>query len=94
MTVRRFVSVPGDYLLSKSENLALVTEMTETEFLTAIASLSRRMSAGPDERNKDFYKYAAALLIPGLMTISKDIMDGADLPSSFLKALIIPLRTK
>ena len=47
-----------------------------------------------DGLNNDFYKDTSVVMVPALVIISNQILNGADLPLSFLAALIIPLRKK
>lgn len=92
--VQRFVRIPTERILLKADNEALLAKFSEAEVLAAVSSLNRHKSAGPDRLNNDFYKDTKALLIPALVDVSNQILDGADPPPSFFKALIIPLRKK
>ena len=60
--------------------------------LHAVKALSRHKAAGQVGLNNDYYKDTSALMVPAMVIISNQILDGADLPPSFLTALIIPLR--
>ena len=72
--------------------MALYTRVTEAKVLTAVASLNRNQEAGPDGLNNNFYKDTPSLLVPALVAISNQILEGADPPLSFLEALIILIR--
>ena len=62
--------------------------------LLDVQGLSRHKADGQDGLNNDFYKDTAALMFPALVLISHQILDGEDLPPSFSKTLVIPLRKK
>lgn len=68
--------------------------VVEAEVLQAINDLSRHKSAGPDGLNNDFYKDTAVLLVPVLVVVCNEILQGAPMPPSFLEALVTPLRKK
>ena len=68
--------------------------ITEAEVLLAAHGLSRHKAASEGGFNNNFYTDTATLLMPALVIISKEIVNEAHLPLSFLAALIIPLRKK
>ena len=92
--MHKFVTIPEDKRLSCLDNERLLRPITEAEVLLAVQELSRHKSAGQDGPYNDFYRNTSALMLPALVIISNQILDGVDLPPSFLKALIIPLCKK
>ncbi|KAE9101583.1 hypothetical protein PF005_g14691 [Phytophthora fragariae] len=89
-----FVKIPEKRKVRPEDNYDLMREITTTEIATAIESLSRQKAVGEDGLNNDFYKDAGGILIPLLTKLSNDILQGAEPPESFRRAMIIPLRKK
>ncbi|KAE9032264.1 hypothetical protein PR003_g5465 [Phytophthora rubi] len=91
---KQFVRIPRERELSTGDNEHMMGPITEAEILAAIAALNRHKAAGPDGLNNDFYKDTQALMVPALERVCNGIMNGDEMPPSFLEALIIPLRKK
>ena len=89
-----FVTIPEAKRLSHFDNEHLLRPITEAEVLYVVKVLSRHKAAGQDRLNNDYYKETSALIVPAMVIIINQILDGADLPPSFLTALIIPLQKK
>ena len=62
--------------------------------LSAVYGLSLHKAASEDGLNNDINNDTSALLLPALVVISNEIINGANLPSSFRAALIIPQQKK
>ena len=92
--LRHFVALTSDRIVTTAENRALTADITEAEVVLAIRALSRHKAPGTDGLGNDFYKDLQSLLVPPLVEIANEIIQGAQPPKSFMEALIIPLRKK
>jgi exonuclease III len=89
-----FVQVPASRRVTQKQNTELMETITTAEVIKAISDLNRHKAAGPDGLNNDFFKDIEALLVPAMVAIGNELLQGAEPPKSFLGSLIIPLRKK
>ncbi|KAF4137390.1 putative reverse transcriptase domain-containing protein, partial [Phytophthora infestans] len=89
-----FVKNPKEQQLKTEEPNELAQAFTEFEARNAIDHLKRHKSGGTTGLNHDFYNDFKDELAPGLTKVFNYILNGDDITSSFLEAIIVPLRKK
>ena len=93
-SLQHFATIPMEQRLAALHNDRLLWPITEAEVLLAAHGLSRHKAASEGGFNNIFYTDTATLLMPALVIISKEILNGANMSPLFLAALIIPPRKK
>ncbi|EGZ30441.1 hypothetical protein PHYSODRAFT_411873, partial [Phytophthora sojae] len=92
--LKAFATVPLERRVQLEDNKRLLVPITEDDLLAAVADLQRNKAGGEDGLNNDFYLDLAVSMIPRLVTVCNDLLQGSPPPDSFLKAVVVPLRKK
>ena len=85
---------PDEQRLTALDNGRLLRLITEAEVFSSAHRVSRHKAAGEDGLNSDLFKDTSELLVSALVIISNEVLNDANVPPSFLAALIIPQRKK
>ncbi|KAK1929575.1 LINE-1 retrotransposable element ORF2 protein [Phytophthora citrophthora] len=92
--LRKFHTVPEAQRLSPDEKVSLVNLILEDEVLSAINQLPRGKSGGTTGLSHDFFKDFKVEMAECLTMVYRAIQKGAEVPSTFLDAVVVPLRKK
>ena len=90
----KLLQVPASKRATKSWNDLIMAPIQPDDVETAIKSLQRHKAAGLDGLPNDFYKDCELELVPTLISLYNQLLNGAEMPASFADSLIIPLRKK
>lgn len=95
-SLKNFAAIPRDRKFRIEDNKRLMAAVTEEELRlsTAVAALQRRKAADVDGLYNDFYRDLSTAMVPRLVGVCNELLQGHKPPYSFLKAVVIPLRKK
>ncbi|OWZ18662.1 hypothetical protein PHMEG_0007213 [Phytophthora megakarya] len=74
---------PVERKVSKQDNYRLMVPISEDDLLEAVAELQRHKAAGVDGLNNGFYLDLAPVMLPRLVAVCNEILQGQALPESF-----------
>ncbi|TYZ57613.1 hypothetical protein PybrP1_008569, partial [[Pythium] brassicae (nom. inval.)] len=86
------VSTPDSRKVPPEWNAQFTSEVNKAEVFRAIRALARHKAPGLDQISNDVFIECGDILAPYLVPQFNEIIAGADMPESFAKGLIIPLR--
>ena len=92
--LQQFATISTKQRLTALDSDRLLRPISEAKVLLAVYGLSLHKAASEDGLNNDINNDTSALLLPALVVISNEIINKANLPSSFRAALIIPQQKK